>query len=113
MHSSASSDRSPLGFGTLEVPKPRIDCHVHIVGNGTGGTGCWYRPRGITRFGAPLLLRSIGLPASALRGDLDRLYVERILEYVRGSSLDAAVILAQDDAYEENGRKLEGCGSFY
>jgi predicted TIM-barrel fold metal-dependent hydrolase len=92
---------------------PRLDMHVHIVGNGTGGTGCWYRPMGFTRLGAPLLLRAVGLPQSALRGDLDGLYAARLLELVRGSSLDAVVILAQEDPYTENGERIEGRSSFY
>lgn len=91
----------------------RIDCHVHVVGNGTGGTGCWYHPRGVTKYGAPLLVRSVGLPASVLKGDLDRIYAEQLLRFVRESSLDAAVILAQDDCYRENGEKIENAGSFY
>ncbi len=91
----------------------KIDCHVHLVGNGSGGSGCWYRPRGITRFGAPLMLRGIGLPRAALTGELDRIYAERMLEFVRGSSLDAAVILAQDEPYHENGDVMADTGSFY
>lgn len=91
----------------------RIDCHVHVVGNGTGGTGCWYRPRGVTRLGAPLLVRAVGLPPSVLRGDLDRRYAEQMLRFVRESSLDAAVILAQDEPYQEDGAILENVGSFY
>jgi predicted TIM-barrel fold metal-dependent hydrolase len=91
----------------------RIDCHVHVVGNGTGGTGCWYRPRGITRLGAPLLLRAVGLPRSALTGDLDAIYAGQILKFVRESSLDAAVILAQDEPYRETGEKIADTGSFY
>ena len=91
----------------------RIDCHVHVVGNGTGGTGCWYRPRGITRFGAPLLTRAVGLPRAALRGDLDRLYLEQVLRYVRESSLDAAVILAQDEPYREDGEMIRDVASFH
>lgn len=84
-----------------------------MVGNGTGGTGCWYRPRGVTRYGAPWLLRTVGLAPAALRGDLDRIYTERILALVRGSSLDAAVILAQDEPYRDDGTKIDGQASFY
>jgi len=90
-----------------------IDMHVHVVGNGTGGTGCWLRVRGWHRPLAAMMLRQIGLPAEAMTGDLDRLYVERLLELVRGSSLGAAVILAQDDARDEQGRLMAGAGSFY
>jgi hypothetical protein len=55
----------------------RIDCHLHVVGNGNGGSGCWYRPRGVTRWGAPLMLRNVGLEPAALEGDLETLYAER------------------------------------
>lgn len=90
-----------------------IDAHVHIVGNGSGGTGCWLRVRGWHRPLAALMLRTIGLPADAMRGDLDRLYVDRLLELVRGSSLGAAVILAQDLVHDELGRPTRELGSFY
>jgi len=59
------------------------------------------------------MLRHIGLPSGAMEGDLDRLYVERLLELVRGSSLNAVVILAQDDVHDEQGRVMAGTGSFY
>ena len=91
----------------------KIDCHVHVVGNGTGGTGCWYRPRGLTRYGAPFMVRGVGLPGAALRGDLDRLYADQLLAFVRESSLDAAVILAQDEPHHENGQPISDVASFY
>ena len=97
---------------TQTLAKP-IDMHVHVVGTGTGGTGCWLNVRGWRRGMAALMLRHIGLPSDALEGDLDRLYVERLLELVRGSSLGAAVILAQDDVRDEQGRVMEGVGTFY
>lgn len=90
-----------------------IDMHVHIVGNGSGGTGCWLRVRGWHRLLAALMTRHIGLPRAAMHGDLDRLYVERLLELVRGSSLRAVVILAQDEVHDECGRIMAGAGSFY
>src|SRR5437899_1496257 len=99
----------------LRTPAPGrpIDMHVHVVGNGTGGTGCWMRVRGWRRAMAAFMVRHVGLPGDALRGDLDRLYVERLLEMVRESSLGAAVILAQDEVRDEQGRVMEGVGSFY
>ena len=95
------------------APGGPIDVHVHIVGNGSGGTGCWLRPRGWRRLLAPLMHRHIGLPPGAVAGDLDRLYVERLLELLRSSSLAAAVILAQEQVYDEHGRLMEGIGTYY
>lgn len=94
-------------------PNRPIDMHVHIVGNGSGGTGCWLRVTGWHRPLAALMLRQIGLPASAMKGELDGLLVARLLEMVRDSSLGAAVILAQDDVHDENGKVMPGVGSFY
>lgn len=93
-------------------PKP-IDMHVHLVGNGTGGSGCWLRARGWHRPMAALMLRHIGLPSDALSGDLDRLYVERLLQLVRSSSLGGVVLLAHEQVYDAQGRVMEGVGSFY
>ncbi len=95
-----------------DLSKP-IDMHVHIVGNGTGGTGCWIKVTGWHRPLAKMMLRQIGLPRSSMRGDLDGLYVARLLELVRASSLSAVVILAQDDVHDENGKVMPGVGSFY
>ncbi len=91
----------------------KIDLHVHVVGNGSGGTGCWYRPRGWTRLGEPLMLRGFGLRSSVLGEDLDGQYIARLRMFVATSSLDAVVILAQDEPHFANGKKMEGVGSFY
>ncbi|MET0261286.1 MAG: amidohydrolase family protein [Rariglobus sp.] len=92
----------------------RIDCHVHIVGTGTGGTGCWYRPRGLTKLGAPFLVRSVGLTTKDLKGpDFDRVYAEQLLGYVRGSSIDSAMLLAHELPYAEDGTPLPDRASFY
>src|SRR5205823_4218493 len=99
--------------GTKDTNSKPIDMHVHVVGNGTGGTGCWLRVSGWHRPLAAIMLRHIGLPSGAMAGDLDRLYVERLLGLVRGSSLGAVVILAQDLVYDEQGEAIEGAGSFY
>ncbi len=90
-----------------------IDMHVHVVGNGSGGSGCWVRVQGLHRAMASLMLRHIGLPLSALTGDLEQLFIERLLQQLRASSLRAAVILAQDLVHDEQGRALKEKGSFY
>ena len=91
----------------------RIDCHVHAVGTGFGGSGCWYRPKGLTRLGAPFLLRSMGLPGAALREDFETLYTAALLAQVREAGLDAAILLAHEQAYREDGTLIEDSGSFY
>ena len=87
--------------------------HVHIVGNGAGGTGCWMRVDAWHLPLAKFMLRHIGLPQSALKGDLDGLFVERLLAMIRESSLKAAVILAHEQVFDEQGRVMEGIGSMY
>ncbi|MBL9193840.1 MAG: amidohydrolase family protein [Opitutaceae bacterium] len=92
----------------------RIDAHVHVVGTGTGDTGCWYRPRGLTRLGAPWLVRSIGLTTRDLTGpEFDRVYVEQLLAYVRNSSIQRVLLLAHELPHREDGTPLPDRASFY
>jgi uncharacterized protein len=91
----------------------KIDCHVHIVGNGSSGSGCWVRTPAWQWPLQALMVRHIGLPISALKGDLDALYVDKLIKSVRASSLDAVVILAQERVYDEQGRLLEDLGTAY
>jgi hypothetical protein len=90
-----------------------VDMHVHIVGNGSSGSGCWLRVGGWHRPLAAFMCRSIGLPLSALTGDFDNLYSQHLLKLVRESSLGAVVILAHEQVYHEDGRVMDGKGSFY
>lgn len=90
-----------------------IDMHVHIVGNGSSGSGCWIRTPISRRLLQVIMVRHIGLPVSALKGDLDRLFVERLIKLVRESSLDAIVILAQERVYDANGNLREELGTAY
>jgi hypothetical protein len=91
-----------------------IDMHVHVVGNGARGSGCWLRPRGWQRPFGRFMLHYARLAARGFDDpEFDRIYIDRLLELVGGSSLDAIVILAQDDVYDEQGRVMAGVGTFY
>jgi uncharacterized protein len=91
----------------------KIDCHVHIVGNGSSGSGCWIRSPARHWPLQALMVRHIGLPVSALKGDLDRLYVGKLLEWISSSSLDTAIILAQEKVYDDQGNVREDRGLAY
>ncbi|HYG33664.1 MAG TPA: amidohydrolase family protein, partial [Clostridia bacterium] len=108
---SSNPEFQPAGVANPKL-KP-VDMHVHVVGNGSGGTGCWVRISAWRRPMAALMLRQIGLPMSALTGDLDRLYAERLLELIRESSLGHAVILAQEMVHDDQGRPLKEAGTLY
>jgi len=90
-----------------------IDAHVHLVGSGSRGTGCWYRPRGAARLLAPFLWRGLGLTGAGVRRDLDGLYVERLLALWHSSSLDALALFAQDAVYRADGTRWDERGTFY
>jgi len=92
---------------------PRYDCHVHLVGNGLAGSGCWLKvPGGWHRFLAELMRRGVGLPTRLDAPEFDAAYVANLVGLVRGSGLDHALLLAQDEVYAEDGRKLD-FGSFH
>ena len=94
-------------------PLKPVDAHVHIVGNGSSGSGCWMRVTGWHKPLAAYMLNHIGLSWANMKGDLDQLYVETLLRHVRGSSLGAIVILAHDLVYDENGSEIKNFSSVY
>jgi hypothetical protein len=93
-----------------------IDCHVHLVGNGRRGSGCWLRI-GATWWQKPLaayMLRHVGLHGVSLHGlDFDERYVAHLLRLVRESSISALCLLAQDEVYAPDGTKRPDLGTFY
>jgi len=90
-----------------------IDAHVHLVGDGSGGSGCWYRPRPAGRLMAPLFWRAMGLTRVDRRAGLDGAYLARLLGFLRASSLDAIALFAQDAVYREDGSRWEERGTFH
>lgn len=101
----------------MAMPTPvlrKLDCHVHLLGDGSSGSGCWLRMRSVVhRLMARLIVHETGLPVSALREGLDALLEKRLAELVRGSSLDAAVLLAQDLPHHDDGTPLPDKGAFH
>lgn len=97
----------------FRMNSPVIDAHVHLVGNGSSGSGCRLRLSGGHRFLARFMLQHIGLAQDALSKDLDRIFVERLLDLVRTSSVQKIVLLAHDQVYHPDGRVMEGVGSLY
>ena len=91
----------------------KIDGHVHIVGDGSSGSGCWLRHHSIwSKFLEYIVARHCKLPLASLKGSLDEHYISRLIEQVRSSSLDAILILAMEIPYDDNGNPLES-GALY
>ena len=97
---------------TSSTALPPIDMHVHIVGNGLRGSGCWLKVGFWHRPLAAFMLRHIGVGVSTSAPEFDEAYATHLVRLVHESALGAAVILAQDEVYDESGRKLE-FGSFH
>lgn len=90
-----------------------IDMHVHMVGNGSRGSGGWLRLKGWHRWLAGFMIRQLGLPPSALEGDLDRLYADKLLALVRDSSFDSVVLLAHERVHDRDGTPRDDLGSMF
>ncbi|MFH1283337.1 MAG: amidohydrolase family protein [bacterium] len=91
----------------------KYDIHVHVVGDGSSGSGCWMRLTPWQRLLSKVMLSNIDLPSNALKTNFDVLYADRLIKWVEESSLDYFVILAEDQAYDENGKVIQGATSFY
>ena len=99
---------------TVANSEPRlIDMHVHMVGNGGGGSGGWLRLNGWHRWLAGFMLRQLGIPASALEDDLESIYAEQLAQLVRASSMDAIVLLAHERVHDSDGTPRDDLGSMF
>jgi hypothetical protein len=98
-----------------ELPKI-IDMHVHLVGNGRQGSGCWLRLGG-TWWQKPLaayMLNHIGLAGVEVQGlSFDQQYVAHLAKLIQQSSIEVACLLAQDEIYDADGHRYPERGTFY
>jgi len=95
------------------VEPRRIDMHVHMVGNGSAGSGGWLRLSGWHRWLAGFMIRQLGLPAGILDGELERVYAEHLRTLVAGSSFDAVVLLAHERVHDPDGTPRQDLGSMF
>ena len=89
-----------------------LDVHVHVLGSGTGGTGCWMSEA--MRRSIPLRAGLWNLGLSLSQPDLDQAYVAYLRSRIHGAGfLRQVVVLAMDAAYTETGeRDLAHTGYF-
>src|SRR3954463_16110038 len=92
----------------------RIDCHVHMVGNGVNGSGCRLMLRqSLRKLMARIMVRGLGFRASVLEGNLEDAYLQRVLEWQRASSLTHIVLLAQDWVRDGKGQPIESQSALF
>ena len=89
---------------------PIVDFHVHLFGVGDGGTGCYLNNSGNQRLTYLFFKRLMRLTEN---GHMDEDYVQRLVALLRASSVDKAVLLAQDSRYDAQGRPDRENTSFY
>ena len=94
----------------VEPSGPIIDFHVHLFGVGDGGTGCYISEKQRRHITYPFFTRLMRLREN---GRMDEDYVQRLVAMLRASSVDRAVLLAQDSRYDSSGRPDRENTSFY
>jgi mannonate dehydratase len=99
-------------------PARMVDCHVHLVGLGTEGTGCYVNPRmmQVVRHPISYLKFSIYRHASGAVGDEhpDRQYRERLLSLIKSPPMRGrALVIAFDYVHDEQGRPRPELSEFH
>lgn len=92
------------------VQGPTLDFHVHLFGQGDGGTGCRLSPKQRRHWNYPFFLKLLNLTDN---GRMDQDYVDELARQLRASSIQKAVLLAQDARYDRYGRPDFESTNFY
>ena len=91
-----------------------IDGHVHFVGDGSNGSGCWLRCSTLLdRMVEPFVKAQAGILKSSRQLGVDKAYEERLINLIGSSSLDAVLLLAMDYPYDPSGNCLKHKAKFY
>lgn len=106
---------SPEAMASTLPPSLRraaLDVHVHVLGTGAGGTGCWINPA--TTRSLPVRAGLWIYRLSLAQPDLDSAYIAYLRSRLLAAGfLKQAVLLAQDWTYSEAGQRLESTTPFY
>ena len=98
-------------------PAQLWDCHVHLLGSGDGGSGCWFNPR-LDSLWHPIeaLQKAFYLNAACVAGKagMDDAYVQRLFvlhaAFPQGAKL---MLLAFDWHHDENGKRVAALSPFH
>jgi predicted TIM-barrel fold metal-dependent hydrolase len=88
-----------LGGLPVAPRRPIIDAHTHLFGAGDSGSGCFISERQRQHWNYPFFLRLLNLR----EGSVDDDYVAALVGQLRESSIDRALLLAQDGRYDSSG----------
>ena len=92
----------------------KIDGHVHFVGDGSNGSGCWLRCSTLLdRIIEPVVKAQAGILKSSRQLGVDQAYEERLVGLIDKSSLDVVLLLAMDYPYDSSGYCLKEKAKFY
>ncbi len=106
-------DTAFSGFADGEL----LDNHLHILGKGTGGSGCYANPDYFSWKHPIERTRMIGLMSSAdidLESRTDQEYVKRLFTLIDDLPMKGKMmLLAMDKAYNEDGNPNDKLTKFY
>lgn len=90
-----------------------IDVHVHLSLNGQGSLSGWSRRRWVMRPFLAAAAHDIGLRGGFGGRDFDERYLNRLVAWLEGSSLSAAVLLAYDWVRDSSGFPRKDLSDLY